>query len=150
MLTEKQTELGKQIRNRRLDMKPYWHLERARVGQSRNVPVEIIINGQAVERQEIPADGAVHDLEFEVDIERSSWVAVRVLPSMHSNPIFVHVAEEPIRASKKSAEWCKEAVDVCWGKKRGLIRPEEIGAAKEAYDSARATYTKIAEVAFEN
>jgi len=114
------------------------------------VPVEIVVNGNAVARQEIQADGAVHDLEFEVDIERSSWVAVRVLPSMHSNPIFVHVAEEPIRASKKSAEWCKEAVDVCWGKKRGLIRPEEIGEAKEAYDSARATYAKIAKEAFQD
>ena len=150
MLPEKQTELGKQIRNRRLDMKPYWHLERARIGESRNVPVEIVVNGKAVARHEIPADGTVRDLQFEIDIEQSSWVAVRVLPSMHSNPIFVHVAEEPIRASKKSAEWCKEAVDVCWGKKRGLIRPEEIGAAKEAYDSARAIYAKIAEEAFED
>ena len=31
----------------RYDQKPYWELERARIGSSRNVPVELIVNGQS-------------------------------------------------------------------------------------------------------
>ncbi|MGE5191757.1 MAG: CehA/McbA family metallohydrolase, partial [Deltaproteobacteria bacterium] len=34
------------IRSRRLDQKPYWHLERARLGNSRDVPVEVIVDGK--------------------------------------------------------------------------------------------------------
>jgi len=49
-----------------------------------------------------------------VDIPHSSWVAVRILPSVHTNPIWVEVAGKPVRASRKSAEWCLKAVDVCW------------------------------------
>ena len=45
------------IRNRPLDQKPYWHVERARIGDSRKVPVELIVNGESVARQEIEADG---------------------------------------------------------------------------------------------
>ncbi len=39
------------IRSRPLDQKPYWHVERARIGDTRKVPVELIVNGEAVERQ---------------------------------------------------------------------------------------------------
>ena len=35
------------IRGRRLDEKPYWDLERARVGSGREVPLELILNGLA-------------------------------------------------------------------------------------------------------
>jgi hypothetical protein len=47
------------IRRRPLAQKPYWHIERARIDDSRTVPVELIVNGQAVERREIVADGTV-------------------------------------------------------------------------------------------
>ncbi len=144
MLPPEQDAAGASIAARRLDVKPYWHLERARDGQSRNVPVEVIVNGHVVGRKMIVADGSVHDLEFDVDLPHSSWVAVRILPSMHSNPIFVQVGGRPIRASRRSAEWCRDAVDVCWNQKRPRIRPEEIGAAKAAYDQAREIYAKIA------
>ena len=36
-------------------------------------------------------------------IERSSWVALRILPSSHTNPIFVLVDGKPIRASAAAA-----------------------------------------------
>ncbi|MCA9130227.1 MAG: CehA/McbA family metallohydrolase [Planctomycetales bacterium] len=143
MLPEKQTALGQQIAARRLDEKPYWHLERARQGDSREVPVELVVNGQSVATKLIKADGSVQELEFDADISHSSWIAVRILPSMHSNPIFVEVDGHPIRASRKSAEWCRDAVDVCWNQKRKQIRVEEIGPAKAAYDQARALYASI-------
>ena len=41
-------------------------------------------------------------------IERSSWIAARILPSSHTNPMFAIVADAPIRASRRSAEWCLE------------------------------------------
>ena len=38
------------------------------------------------------------DMTFDVKLERSSWVAVRILPSSHTNPVFVLVGGKPIRA----------------------------------------------------
>ena len=136
-----QTEL---IRKARLDRKPYWHIERCRIGKSRRVPVEIIVNGQVAERREIVADGKTQTMKLNLDIKYSSWVAVRILPAVHTNPVFVHVGGKPIRASKRSALWCQKAVKVCWQSKQGRIRASEKQAAKAAYDMAAAGYAKIA------
>ncbi len=131
------------IKNRALDQKPYWHVERARIGNSRTVPVELIVNGESVARKEIAADGSLADVSFDLTPEKSSWVALRIFPSSHTNPIFVEVDGQPIRASKKSAQWCLDAVDVCWNSKQGQIRESEKEAAKQAYDVARKAYRKI-------
>ncbi len=134
-----------EIRNRPLDQKPYWDLERARVGESRKVPVELIVNGQAVDRHEIVADGVIVPVQFEATINRSSWVALRIFPSSHTNPVFVIVGGKPIRASRSSAKWCLDAVEVCWNKKVDGIREEERDAAREAYNVAQQTYQNIFE-----
>ena len=134
-----------EIRNKPLDQKPYWNVERARIGGSRRVPVELIVNGLPIARQEIEADGSLRELEFDAPIERSSWVALRILPSSHTNPVFVVVDEKPIRASRKSAEWCLKAVDQCWSQKEPGYRDAEKAQAREAYDVARAAYRKILE-----
>src|SRR5207302_2535317 len=94
------------LRARNYAQQPYWHIERARIGDSREVPVEVIVNGYPVAKQNIVADGTLRDLSFDVKIERSGWVALRILPSSHTNPIFVLVGDKPVRASKRSAEWC--------------------------------------------
>lgn len=145
MLPQELTESGKAIASRRLDEKPYWHLERARQGTSRQVPVELIVNGQVSGRQLIEADGSIKSVEFPIEFSRSAWVAVRILPSMHTNPIFVQVADQPIRASRRSAQWCRDAVETCWQQKYKKFRPEEIEAARNAYDLARKTYENIAQ-----
>ncbi|MEY4565372.1 MAG: hypothetical protein RLY14_342 [Planctomycetota bacterium] len=137
-----QSDLGLQIKNRRLDEKPYWHIERSRIGKSRKVPVELVVNGKVAAQQEMDADGNWQDLRWEIDIDRSSWIAIRIFPSLHTNPIFVHVDNMPIYPSKKSAQWCRDAVDVCWDKKLPQIRPEERDAAKAAYDIAREYYDR--------
>jgi hypothetical protein len=142
-LEEKPTPQTERIRNARLDQKPYWHIERARIGETRKVPVELIVNGQAVARQEIVADGQTQPLSFDVDVPHSSWIAVRIFPSVHTNPVFVEVAGKPIRASRKSAEWCRKAVDVCWQAKWLQIRNSERDAARAAYDQARKYYDKV-------
>lgn len=143
LLAETQTEETRRIRSARLDQKPYWHIERCRIGDTRRVPVEVIVNGQPVARREIEADGSVQSLDFEIPIEQSSWVAVRILPSVHTNPIWVTVGEQPVRASRRSAEWCRRAVEVCWNAKVGRIRESERAAARAAYDEAARLYERI-------
>ena len=138
-------EPNPEIQNRPLDQKPYWDIERARIAESRKVPVELIVNGQAVETQEIVANGEIVPVQFETSIDRSSWVALRIFPSSHTNPVFVIVDDKPIRASRRSAQWCLDAVEVCWNEKVDRIREEERDAAREAYNVASQTYQKILE-----
>lgn len=144
MLPPEPNELGKSIAKKRLDEKPYWHLERARAAGTRQVPVELIVNGEVAGKQMIDANGSVQDLTFDLELPNSAWVAVRILPSMHSNPIFVLVDGKPVRASRRSAIWCRDAVEKCWQQKNKQFRQEEIQAAKDAYDSARQAYEQIA------
>jgi hypothetical protein len=120
-----------------------WNLEHARISDTREVPVELIVNGYPVARTNIVADGRMRDVTLEAKIERSSWVAVRILPSSHTNPIFVLVDGKPIRASKRSAEWCLKGVDQCWSQKERFYKPAEMEEAKAAYAHARETYQKI-------
>jgi hypothetical protein len=123
--------------------KPYWHVERARVGDSRKVPVEVVVNGRAVDKKEIIADGSAQEVEFNVPLKESSWVCLRIFPSSHTNPVFVLVDGKPIRASKKSAEWCLKAIDNCWREKVKAIRKAEQADARAAYDKASEEYKKV-------
>ncbi len=103
----------------------------------------MIVNGRPVAKTEVTADGNIEGVSFDVPIEKSSWVALRVFPSSHTNPVFVVVDGKPIRASKKSAEWCVKAVDQCWSQKEKAIRASEKEAARKAYDVARDAYKRI-------
>jgi len=136
-------EPNEEVRAKRYDEKPYWDLERARVGGTREVPVEVVVNGEAVARKMIVADGAQREVTFDVPLERSSWVALRILPSSHTNPVFVVVAGKPIRASRRSAEWCLRAVDQCWSQKAPRIAEREREEAARAYEHARQVYRRI-------
>lgn len=130
------------IRNRPLSQKPYWHVERARINGSRKVPVELIVNGVAVEKKEIDATGDLTQIAFDYEIKKSSWIALRIFPTCHTNPIFVEVDSKPIRANAKSIQWCIDAIDVCWNSKVRNIRPHEREAAKKAFDFAKQEYKK--------
>ncbi|MEC9081957.1 MAG: CehA/McbA family metallohydrolase, partial [Verrucomicrobiota bacterium] len=124
------------LANRSYDQKPYWHIERARIAETRKVPVEVIVNGYPIAKQEIVADGQLRDIAFEVPIEFSSWVALRILPSSHTNPVFVLVDSKPIRASKRSAQWCLEGVKKCRSQKRRFMGTDEIADFNATYDHA--------------
>jgi hypothetical protein len=144
LLEPKQTEAAKQLRDRTpLTAQPYWDIERARIGETRKVPVEVVVNGFPVDKKEIVADGTEQEVTFDVPIRQSSWVCLRIFPSSHTNPVFVLVGGKPIRASKRSAEWCLKGIDKCWEQKVRGIRDNERPAAKAAYDKARAEYKKI-------
>ena len=131
------------IRNRSLNQKPYWHIERARIGNKRQVPVELIVNGCSVAKKNLTADGKLREMTFNAKIDRSSWVALRIYPSSHTNPVFVTVDGQPIRASRRSAEWCLESVDQCWSQKEELIAEGERAQARKDYGHARQTYRKL-------
>jgi hypothetical protein len=131
------------IRKLPYDQKPYWDVERARIGDTREVPVEIVVNGKAVARQNLAADGKVRELKFEVAVKESSWIAARTLPAAHTNPVFVIVGGKPVRTSRASAEWCLNAVNQCWTQKAPRIAPSELGEARKAYDHARDVYRQL-------
>ncbi len=132
-----------EIRSRPLKEKPYWDLRRARIGPGREVPVEVVVNGRPAARRSVVADGTVRSLELEVPIEGSSWIAARILASSHTNPIFVIVGGQPIRASRQSAQWCLDAVNQCWSQKKGRTSPAERDDAQKAYDQARQVYRRL-------
>jgi hypothetical protein len=144
LLEPKPTEETERIRKTPLNAKPYWDLERARLGDTRKVPVEVVVNGRPVDRQEVVADGTEQEVAFEVPVKQSSWVCLRIFPSSHTNPVFVLVGDRPIRASKRSAEWCLKGIDQCWEQKKKNIRAgKERQEAEAAYDKARGEYRKI-------
>jgi hypothetical protein len=136
-------EPNPQIQLSSYEKKPYWDIERARIGATREVPVEVVVNGVAVAKRTIVADGREQDVAFDIDVTQSSWVALRILPSSHTNPIFVLVGGKPIRASRRSIEWCLKGVDQCWSQKERFIKPAELDDAKAAYAHARDTYRRL-------
>jgi hypothetical protein len=106
--------------------------------------VDVVVNGRAVATQAVPADGAVHALSVAVPIERSSWVALRQFPQLHTNPVDVIVAGRPIRASRASALWCVGVIEQLWRARNRAIAPAERDAARAAFDRAVEQYRKIA------
>ena len=121
-----------------------YDIEKARIGSSREVPVELVMNGLPVDVVKLQADGVPRSIELKAKITNSSWLALRILPSVHTHPVFVIVDGKPIRASKRSAEWCRTCVDKVWEVKSPFMRESERPAAAEAFDHARAAYEAIA------
>jgi hypothetical protein len=111
--------------------------------------LELIVNGKVAATKEIPADDKVHDVSFDVAIDKSSWVALRHFPQMHTNAVNVLVAGKPIRASKDSAKWCVGVIEQLWKIRKDAIKPEERGEAEKTFQKALEIYKKIAEEAGE-
>ena len=131
----------KSISGRSTSEQPYWHLERARNRDSREVDVELLVNGIPQARQTISADGSLSAVTLKTEIKESAWVAMRILPSSHTNPIFIHVDKKPVR-QRKSLEWCLKSVDQLWKQKERFIAAEEMNDAIAAYAHAREVYRK--------
>ena len=147
-LSEHQDQQGAAIAKTELDEQPYWDIERARIGTTRKVRVELIVNGYSVDTTEITADGSMKDVTFNYPVSHSSWIALRIFPSSHTNPVFIIVDGKPIH-ERKSAEWCRKAVDQCWKMKQANIHPGERAAAEVAYDKARKIYDDIIQNSFD-
>ena len=112
--------------------------------QRRQRLVEVVVNGRAVASREVPGDGREHAVEFSVPIERSSWIALRQFPELHTNPVTVLVASKPIRASRQSALWALACIDQLWRVRARRIAPAERADAEKAYEEARAIYRRVA------
>lgn len=130
---------NEEVRKLRADQKIYWDIERARVGNTRQVPVELVVNGEPVASKNIDADGTLRDISFDYKADRSSWVALRILPSSHTNPIWVTAGGKPVR-ERKSIEWALDAVERCYNQKIGRVRLEEQGEMTRAYEHAKSEY----------
>ncbi len=107
--------------------------------------IELIVNGHVADRRQVPADGMPHEVRFDVDINRSSWVALRQFPQMHTNPVQILIGDKPIRASRSSALWCAEAIQLLWKNRKRFIREQEQPAARAAYDRAIRFYNTVAD-----
>jgi len=106
--------------------------------------VELIVNGQAVASKYVAADDKEHDITFDVPVSRSSWIALRHFPQMHTNPVNVIVDGKPIRASRKSALWCIGTIEQLWRVRNGVIAAHERDEAHQTFLRAIETYRKIA------
>ncbi len=107
--------------------------------------VELIVNGRPVATQEVAANDKEHDLTFTLDIEKSSWIALRHFPQMHTNPVEVIVNDQPIRASRKSAVWAIGVIEQLWRVRQNAIAAEERAEAERVFQWAIQRYRKIAE-----
>jgi hypothetical protein len=119
------------------------------VPQGRARRVEVIVNGQAVATKDVPADDRTHDLSFDVAIDKSSWVALRHFPQMHTNPVNVLVAGKPIRASRQSALWCIGTIEQLWRARGRGIAAHEREEANKTFLKAIEQYRQIAREAGE-
>lgn len=125
---------------------------RAEVALAPDVPspgasrtLELVVNGFPRASRQIPADGRLREVAFDVEIEKSSWAALRVFPAAHTNPVFVILDDAPIRASRLSALWCLMSLERCRQSKMPSYAPEELEDARAAYDHARDVYQRILE-----
>jgi hypothetical protein len=112
--------------------------------------LELIVNGKVVASKDIPADDKPHDVSFDVNIDKSSWVALRHFPQMHTNAVNVLVGGKPIRASRESAKWCVGVIEQLW-RIRGeagmgpRISAAERPEAEKTFQKALEMYKKIVE-----
>ncbi|HYF01252.1 MAG TPA: CehA/McbA family metallohydrolase, partial [Planctomycetota bacterium] len=106
--------------------------------------VEVVVNGRVAAAREVPADDREHDLSFRVGVERSSWIAVRHFPELHTNPVTVRVGGRPVRASRASAMWARACVEQLWRVRGRGIAASERDAARQAFEAAAKAYLRIA------
>ncbi len=105
--------------------------------------VELVVNGEVAASRRVPADGKIHDVTFSFPVERSSWVALREFPQMHTNPVNVLVGGKPLRVSRRSAQWCLDCIAHLWSVRSRRIADDERMAAGLAYAEAEEIYRKI-------
>ncbi len=116
----------------------------ARVPPGETRKVELIVNGKVAASKDVPADDKPHEVEFTVPIDRSSWVALRHFPQMHTNPVNVLVGGKPIRASRESAKWCVGVIEQLWRVRGQGIAAAEREEADKTFKQAIEMYKAIA------
>lgn len=113
------------------------------VGGTRKV--EVVVNGKPVITKSVNADGKVYSFDETLTIDQSSWVAVRQFPQLHTNPVNVIVGQKPIRASRRSAEWCIGMTKLVWQNRQRTITPAERSEAQTTFIRALNKLAKISQ-----
>ncbi|MSR51463.1 MAG: hypothetical protein CK551_03270 [Planctomycetaceae bacterium] len=116
----------------------------AAMPEGKNRLVEFVMNGKVIKAMEIPADGKIHDISFNNEVNQSSWIALRSYPQMHTNPVNIKVGGKPIRVSKDSAKWCIGVIEQLWRVRKNAIAENERGEAEKTFLKAIEVYKKIA------
>ncbi len=106
--------------------------------------VELVVNGRVAAAQEVLADDREHEVRFTVKVERSSWVALRHFPQLHTNPVNVLVGGRPIRASRQSALWCAGCIEQLWRSRGKVIAEKERAEAEKTFQEMIRRYRQFA------
>ena len=106
--------------------------------------VELVKNGIVIASQEVQANGEPHSLSFDVEITESCWLALRQFPQLHTNPVYIEVAEKPMVPQSRSALWCAESVRLLWHNRNRFINDSEKDEARATYKRSLARYLDLA------
>jgi hypothetical protein len=116
--------------------------------------LEIVVNGQVVATQAAPSSGTRWEIEREVPVERSSWIAARVLGPehrlvindaqafAHSSPVYCYFGNQPIW-SRQDAEFFVDWIDqlIASVEQRGVFRsPDRRDNVVQLFRKAQAIY----------
>jgi TolB protein len=116
--------------------------------------LEIVVNGQVVATQGAPASGTRWEIEREVSVERSSWIAARVLGPehrlvindaqafAHSSPVYCYFGNQPIWSRQDAAffvDWIDQLIASV--EQRGVFRsPDRRDDVVQLFRKAQAIY----------
>ncbi len=134
---------GNPIADIPLAQKPYWHVERARLGDSRKVPVELIVNGEVSKRKEIRRRRHAERLTFDYTPERIELGRGTHLPQL--------AHQSRLRRSRRPADPREsQKRPVVHRRRRAMLESQSEGDSplrnrrtRAAYDVARQAYAKI-------
>ncbi|SEC69185.1 CehA/McbA family metallohydrolase [Bradyrhizobium erythrophlei] len=122
--------------------RPGWNVENARIGDTRLVNVEVVVNGRVAANKTIIADGTEQKVDFSLPIQQSSWLAIRIKGAAHTNPVFVLVDNMPVRGSRASVEWIMRSLLEAYEVANPRWTEKESANARAAYGYSYAVYQK--------
>jgi hypothetical protein len=119
-------------------------LHDSRPSSARTRKIELVVNGEVASSSEVDLDFFGQVNFPAVRFERSSWVAIRHFPQLHTNPVNVLVGGKPVRASRRSALWAIACIEQLWRVRGRGIAEAERDEARRTFDRAVELYRRIA------
>ena len=119
-------------------------------------PMEIVVNGRIVRRvalanRKTPQGGYESPIDARVELEGSSWIAIRVFEERpdrrirfaHSSPVHVDIPGKPLRPRREEVDYLIRRMKEEIERNRDVLRPEGL----EEYHHALQVYQEIAKEA---
>jgi hypothetical protein len=105
------------------------------------VDVEVLVNGLVAARPRV--DGGAQLVQVKLPVQKSSWIAARS-PRILTNPVYVLVGGQPVRASAEDTCYLVRWVDHVWdlAQSRRINLRESEAEALAAYAEARTELMK--------